>query len=57
MNLEAFQKRVSGIHGEDLSISVLYLPQLMGVALGLPSEALQLNLNLAFTPALQARLP
>lgn len=56
MNLEAFQKRVSGIHGEDLSISVLYLPQLMGVALGLPAEALQLELNLAFTAALQARL-
>ena len=56
MNLEAFQKRVSGTHGEDLSISVLYLPQLMGFALGLPAEALQLNLTLAFTAALQAKL-
>lgn len=56
MNLEAFQKRVSGINGEDLSISVLYLPQLMGVALGLPADDLQLNLNLAFTTALQAKL-
>lgn len=56
MNLEAFQKRVSGTHGEDLSISVLYLPQLMGVALGLPADDLQLNLNLAFTAALQAKL-
>ena len=33
--------------GEDLSITVLYLPQLLGLAMGLEPEELGLYLNLA----------
>lgn len=47
MNLDAWQARASRAAGEDLSISVLYLPQLLGLAMGLSKEALGLNLNLA----------
>lgn len=47
MNLEAYQDSISKARGEELNISILYLPQLMGLALGLPVEDLKLNLNLA----------
>jgi len=49
MNLEAYQEPISQAQGEDLSISILYLPQLMGVAFGLPEEDLKLGHNLAVT--------
>ena len=47
MNLEAYQRRVSRVAGRDLAIPVLYLPQLLGLALGLAPVALGLDLNLA----------
>ena len=47
MNLDAWQAKASRMAGEDLSISVLYLPQLLGLAMGLSSRELGLNLNLA----------
>jgi len=49
MNLDAYQGKVSQFRGEDLNISVLYLPQLMGLAFGLLEEDLKLKLNFAFT--------
>jgi heterodisulfide reductase subunit B2 len=49
MNLEAYQKAVSARLGEDLRLSVIYLPQLLGLALGLPEKSLRLDLNLAVT--------
>lgn len=56
MNLEAYQDRVSKTLGEDLSISVLYLPQLMGLAFGLSDSELKLNLNLAIAGSFKSRL-
>jgi heterodisulfide reductase subunit B len=56
LNLEAYQKAISQEQGEDLSISILYLPQLMGVAFGLPEKDLKLNLNLALTKSLKGKL-
>jgi heterodisulfide reductase subunit B2 len=56
MNLEAYQKRISRIRGQDLAISVLYLPQFLGLAIGLPENRLQLDLNLAVLPAFKAKL-
>jgi heterodisulfide reductase subunit B2 len=56
MNLESFQHKVSKQCGSDLGISVLYLPQFLGLALGLSAEQLKLNKNMALTPALRARL-
>ena len=47
MNLEAYQKAASHIKGRDLSISVLYLPQVLGLALGISEKDLKLKMNLA----------
>ncbi len=49
MNLEAFQGAISKRLEQDLGITILYLPQLMGMAFGLPETDLKLNLNLAVT--------
>ena len=56
MNLEAYQNRVSKDNGQDLHLTILYLPQLLGLALGLAPESLGLNLNLALAPDFQHRL-
>ncbi|MBW2029806.1 MAG: CoB--CoM heterodisulfide reductase iron-sulfur subunit B family protein [Deltaproteobacteria bacterium] len=49
MNLETYQDRISKIRGKRLHISVLYLPQLLGLAFGLSGKDLMLNHNLALT--------
>ncbi len=51
MNLEAFQKTISRISCEPLDMTILYLPQLMGLAMGLPEDSVRLDLNLGITPA------
>lgn len=56
MNLDSYQKAVSQKRGRDLSISVLYLPQLMGLAFGLSEEELKLGANMALSDEFQARL-
>lgn len=56
MNLEAYQKSISKNRGEDLEISILYLPQLMGLAFGLPKEDLQLKLNLAISDGFKEKV-
>ena len=56
MNLEAFQGKISKTRREDLSVSILYLPQLMGLALDLPQEEIKLGLNLALTKAFREKL-
>ncbi len=57
MNLEAFQNAASRFQGVDVRINVLYLPQLIGVALGLTPPALGLNFNLALSADWSRRLP
>jgi len=47
MNLEAYQGRASRSRGSDLKTTVLYLPQFLGLALGLSKEDVRLDLNLA----------
>ena len=47
MNLEAYQGKASRVRGSDLSATVLYLPQLLGLALGLSRDEVRLDLNLA----------
>ena len=56
MNLDAYQSRASKIAGEDLTISVLYLPQLIGLAFGLSEEELKLKSNFVFASPLQEKL-
>ena len=47
MNLEAYQDKINRRYGDVSSVTILYLPQLLGMALGLSDEALGLGLNLA----------
>jgi heterodisulfide reductase subunit B len=47
MNLDAWQAKVSHTTGEDLAITVLYLPQLLGLSMGLTAKEVGLNMNLA----------
>ena len=56
MNLEGYQKKASRLKGENLAMTILYLPQLLGLALGLSPLDLQTDLNLAVTKAFQVRL-
>jgi len=56
MNLEAFQADVSRHCRQDLRISVLYLPQLVGLAFELPAGSLTLDLNLAVTAEFKKKL-
>ena len=56
MNLEAYQKKISGIRGQDMAITVLYLPQLLGLALGLAPQDLGLDLNLSVDASFRARI-
>jgi heterodisulfide reductase subunit B2 len=56
MNLEAHQGKISKLSGENLAVSVLYLPQLLGLALGLSEREVRLDLNLAVTAGFQQKL-
>jgi heterodisulfide reductase subunit B len=46
MNLEASQRKLSRQYGTK-KVSVLYLPQLIGLALGIPEKEIKLGFNLA----------
>ena len=56
MNLEAYQDRISKANKRDLRISILYLPQLLGLAIGLSEKDIRLDLNLAITGAFREKL-
>jgi heterodisulfide reductase subunit B len=56
MNLEAFQGPAGRAVGQDLHVSVLYLPQLIGLSLGLPERELGLDGNLALAGDWRGRL-
>jgi heterodisulfide reductase subunit B2 len=56
MNLDSFQKQASQRRGEVLSTSVLYLPQLMGLAMGLSPAAVGLGQNMAVRESFRAKV-
>jgi len=56
MNLEAFQDIISTRQKQNLSISVVYLPQLLGTAMGIDPKKLRIDLNLAVAKDLSHRL-
>ena len=56
MNLEAFQKKAARKSGQPVNISVLYLPQLLGMAVGLSPRQLRFDLNLAVTTPFRQKL-
>jgi heterodisulfide reductase subunit B2 len=49
MNLEAFQRKAGHACEDRFAISVLYLPQFLGMALGLPESKTRIDLNLSVT--------
>jgi len=56
MNLEAYQKKISGKSKEDMRITILYLPQFLGLAMGLSEQDLRLDLNLSITKQFRDKL-
>jgi len=56
MNLEAYQKKASHVRREDLNITILYLPQLIGLALDLSEKDLGLEFNLSISKSFQEKL-
>lgn len=56
MNLEAYQKKLSSLYNLNLEISVLYLPQLMGFAFGIPEKDLKMGANFAVSAPFQRKL-
>jgi len=49
MNLEAHQRKISHIYHEDLAKTILYLPQLIGLAFGISEQKLGTRLNLSIS--------
>jgi len=56
MNLEAYQKKISGKSKEDMCMTILYLPQFLGLAMDLSKQDLRLDLNLSITKAFRDKL-
>lgn len=56
MNLEAYQKKISRQRHEDLTVSIVYLPQLLGLALGINEADVRLDLNLSVTAGFKSKL-
>ena len=56
MNLEAYQQKISRRQNENLHMTVLYLPQLIGLALGLTEKDLRLDLNLSITDSFRKKI-
>jgi len=55
MNLEAYQEKATKTRGRDLKATILYLPQFLGLALGLSKEDVRLDLNLAVGEAFKVK--
>lgn len=56
INLEGYQEKISEEMGEKFEIAILYLPQLLGLAIGIPEDQLGLHLNLSVSKAFRQKL-
>lgn len=56
LNLEAYQRKISHRTGKKLTLTILYLPQVLGLAMGLDNRAVGLDLNLVVTAGFKAKL-
>ena len=56
MNLEAYQKKIFRTHKKDLHMTILYLPQFIGLAIGLAEKDLRMDLNLSITAGFRQKL-
>jgi heterodisulfide reductase subunit B len=57
MNLDSYQDKASQVVSTPLNIPVLFLPQLIGLAFGLPDSALLLQRHVVSVNPVLARLP
>lgn len=55
MNLEAFQRKIGEANNELFNMTILYLPQFMGMAMGLAEKDIRLDLNLSITKQFKAK--
>ncbi len=56
MNLEAYQQKISHKQNENLAMTILYLSQFIGLALGLTEQQLRLDLSLSLTNSFRKKL-
>lgn len=56
MNLEAYQSRIMRETPDVTPVTILYLPQFLGLAMGIDVSALKLEMNLAITPAFRNKV-
>jgi len=56
LNLEGYQEKISRQNTEPLHNTILYLPQLLGLAMGLTEAELEVNANLAVGKAFQTKM-
>lgn len=56
MNLDAFQKKLISMEKLEHEVSILYLPQLIGLAIGLSRKDLRMDLNLCVTEVFKAKI-
>lgn len=56
MNLEAYQKIISEKFKEDLGMTILYLPQFLGLAMGFSEQDVRLDLNLSVTETFREKV-
>lgn len=56
MNLDSYQKKASQVMGEELDVPILFLPQLMGLAFGLPATDLLLKRHVVSTDSVLEKL-
>ena len=56
MNLEGYQRKIARMHQKILPKTILYLPQLIGLAIGLAQNDLRLDLNLTITDRIRKKL-
>ena len=57
MNLEAYQDKIVQHYGGPGPVTILYLPQLLGLAFGLSDDTLGIGLNLALSPDFSHKRP
>lgn len=56
INLEGYQKQISRATGSAIDMTIIYLPQILGLYLGLDEKAVQLKLNLSVTETFRNKL-
>lgn len=56
MNLEGYQGKMSRTAAKTMPVSVLYLPQVLGLAMGIAEQDLKVDLNLAITNEFRDKL-